>query len=324
MAKQPEIVGDVWFNTKPLRSKDLRGKVVLVDFWTYSCVNCLRTIPHLRQWWGRFKDKPFVLLGVHSPEFDFEKDPANVKKALEELGIEWPVVLDNDFVNWRNFSNQYWPAKYLVDQNGEIVYTHFGEGGYNTTEAKIAALLGEKVSSAAAKTATEEEPGNACFVTTPELYCGYGRGQLGNTAGYARDELARYVRPGKMEDDVIALSGQWLATKEYVESQEAGAGLWLTFRATEVNLVLKPRDRVSTITIKVDGQAPTDLVRGLDVDDKGIVRVTEPRMYNLLRSDDLISRPNLDESILSLEAADGAFQAFAFTFSGCKDIVRTG
>ncbi len=324
MTSQPDIVGDVWFNSKPLKAKDLRGNVVLVDFWTYSCVNCLRTLPHLRKWWSRYKDKSFILLGVHSPEFDFEKDPANVKKALEDLDINWPVVLDNDFVNWRNFSNQYWPAKYLVNQEGEIIYTHFGEGGYDKTEQEIANLLGEKIGETNAEAITSSEPGSACFVTTPEIYCGYGRGQLANKAGYTRDILARYVRPGKMEDDVIALSGQWLAAKEYVESQEAGAVLWLSFRATEVNLVLKPGDRAATVKVKVDGEALPDRIRGLDVDKEDTITVTEPRMYNLLRSDDLISQPNLDESLLSLEAIEGTVQAFAFTFSGCKDIKRGG
>lgn len=138
--QSPEIVGDVWLGSKPFTKEDLKGKLVLVDFWTYSCVNCLRTIPYLKMWRDEYKDKGFLIIGIHTPEFDFEKNPKNVEKAIKDLGVGWPVVMDNEYINWNNFANHYWPAKYLVDKTGKIVYTHFGEGAYGETEQKKAIL----------------------------------------------------------------------------------------------------------------------------------------------------------------------------------------
>ena len=145
VARLPAVIGDMWFNARPLAGEDLAGKVVLIEFWTYSCVNCQRTLPHVREWWKKYKDESFLIIGVHTPEFEFEKNPANVEAAIKDLGVEWPVVLDNDFTNWNNFANRYWPTLYLADGAGRIVYSHIGEGAYDMTEAEIGKLLGESL-----------------------------------------------------------------------------------------------------------------------------------------------------------------------------------
>ena len=287
MVRAPNIVGDVWFNTGSLTAVDLRGKIVLYDFWTYSCVNCQRTLPYLKAWWESYKNKNFLLIGIHTPEFEFEKDLKNVEKAIKDLGVTWPVVLDNDYVNWNAFANHYWPAKYLADRDGKIVYTHFGEGVYAETEKKIRGLLGLEDLKDVSKEAQEEHShGNVCFIPTPETYCGYGRGNpiKGGT-------------PSK--DGDIGLRGEWLVEKEYVESQSPGAQLLLRFHATEVNLVLHPVGEKAIIEASFNGQSKE-------------VRITNPTIYNLLRSKELM------DGILVITAKEGSFRAYAFTFSGCE------
>ena len=166
----PYITGDTWIHSRALLPNDLKGKVVLVDFWTYSCVNCQKTLPYLKKWWEKYKDKNFLIIGIHTPEFEFEKDKSNVERAAHELGVFWPIVLDNDYVNWNNFANKYWPAKYLVDENGYIVYTHFGEGEYEKTEKAIQSLLKNIKKEHLRKTEKEKHTHHGvCFRPTPEL-----------------------------------------------------------------------------------------------------------------------------------------------------------
>ncbi|MBI1957289.1 MAG: redoxin domain-containing protein [Candidatus Niyogibacteria bacterium] len=316
MTRMPAITGDTWFHSKPLTAEDLRGRIVLVDFWTYSCVNCQRTLPYLRDWWSKYKDKDFILLGVHSPEFEFEKDPRNVEAALKKFGVEWPVVLDNDHVIWDAFANRYWPAKYLADRKGEIVYTHFGEGGYTETEREIQRLLGEDRTgeSMPAIAAEEHGHGNVCFIPTPETYCGYERGALANEEGHQENTEFDYRWQGELPEDSIALDGRFFAAAEYVESRAEGASLLLRFRATEVNLVMRPvSGKEAEVSITFDGEAPDPARRGRDADENGGVRIREPDLYNLLKSDEVM------EGILRLRADVGNFQAYAFTFSGCAE-----
>jgi len=310
--RTPIISGDTWFNTPhPITPEDLNGRVVLVDFWTYSCVNCLRTIPYLRTWWERYKDLPFFIIGVHTPEFEFEKDPANVERALKELGVEWPVVLDNDYVNWNNFANHYWPAKYLLDQNGYIVYEHFGEGGYGETEAKIQEYLRKNFGDRSfPPVVAEHGDGGYCFRATPEIYCGHLRGSLANTGGYHVDHIGHYIEPEEIPLHSIALAGDWDARSEHVESIVSDSTIYLHFQATEVNVVLAPVDNLSVVEVKLNGKELLPEVAGKDVD-RGDVIVSGPRMYNLVKSDQPI------EAILTLRAKESNFRAYAFTFSGC-------
>jgi len=308
----PRISGTTWFNSPPLGPEDLKGKIVLVDFWTYSCINCLRTMPYLRQWWSRYKDRDFVMIGIHAPEFAFEKDPANVSRALEELGVEWPVVLDNDYVNWHNFANHYWPAKFLADRNGRMVYEHFGEGAYDKTEARIQELLMEGPSAEPLPPIEKlKEP--SCFRATPELYCGYTRGILRNPGGFIYEREAGYEAPRHIRDDTIALDGKFMATREYVESRGDGATLLLSFKASEVNLVLDAAMDRAEAQVLLEGKVPDDTILGADTNGGGHVVVTEPRMYNLLKSDRALS------GVLSFKSTVGSYKAFAFTFSGCID-----
>lgn len=306
----PDIVGDTWFNSPPLARDDLRGRIVLADFWTYSCINCLRTLPFLREWWARYRDEGFVLLGIHAPEFEFEKQVENVGRAVEELGVTWPVVLDNDYVNWHNFANHYWPAKYLSNSEGRIVYEHFGEGQYSRTERKIQELLrSEQGFESLPEVVTE--PVKSCVKATPELYCGYTRGRLANSSGFVYEADADYMAPKKIPVDTIALEGRFKATREYVQSSEPGSTVLLAFSATEVNMVLDaPADEARIRVLLGDEVAPSDIA-GADVGHAGQVAVTEPRMYNLLKADHPV------EGVLAAQALEGTLRAYAFTFSGC-------
>lgn len=309
--RAPKLIGDTWFNTRKDLTGDLKGKIVLYDFWTYSCVNCQRTLPYLKQWWAKYKDMGFTMIGIHTPEFEFEKDPKNVKQAIKDFGVEWPVVLDSDFVNWKHFANHYWPAKYLADKDGRIVYTHFGEGNYAETEKKIQELLG-KAESMPAVLDEGHNHGNVCFIATPELYSGYSRGRLSNYEGYAMDRVSNYEKPKSIEQDSIGLSGSFVARAEYVESNTPGATLYLNFRATEVNLVMAAPKSKSLVEILLNGKPLPSRIRGLNVEDSGCVTISRSNLYNLIKSDKLV------EGVLEIKAKEGAFQAYAFTFSGCK------
>lgn len=323
MIHAPKIVGETWFNVEPLASDDLKDKVVLYDFWTYSCANCVRTLPYLRDWWEKYKDKGLVIIGIHTPEFEFEKDAKNVEQAVKDLNVTWPVVLDSDHINWNNFANHFWPAKYLADKDGRIVYSHFGEGNYAETEAKIRELLNLEVElpSGSSTSLAEHEHGAICFIPTPETYCGYLRGELANKEGYHHEQVNSYKLPVTIADGTIGLAGKFFAAKEYVESRESGAKLLLRFHATEVNLVLHPVGKSAAVEIlfEVKSDEPPNQIYGRDVSEEGIVEVTRPRLYNLLRSNALL------DGIVSIKAKEGnlpageaGFQAYAFTFSGCE------
>ena len=311
----PKIVGSMWFNLPEgktgMRSEDLINKVVLADFWTYSCVNCRRTLPYLRAWWKKYKDMDFVIIGIHTPEFEFEKDSKNVEQALKDLGVDWPVVLDNEQKNWNAFANHYWPAKYLADKTGRIVYEHFGEGAYAETEKKIQELLQVASPPMPQVAANDHEHGPVCFIPTPELYCGYERSRLANKDGYRKDQIAHYRPPEEMPQDSIALAGKFLASKEFVESAEIGATLFLHFRATEVNLVLHAVGDQAVIDLSLDNRPLGDRL-GKDASNNEVI-IKKPTLYSLVKSRELV------EGVLAITAKKGAFRAYAFTFSGCTE-----
>lgn len=310
MVKMPNITGRIWFNTRPLTSSYLKNKVILADFWTYSCVNCLRTLPYLRSWWGKYRDKGFLLIGIHTPEFEFEKNPENVKKAVKDLKITWPVVLDNDYINWNSFANHYWPAKYMTDKNSNVVYTHFGEGSYEETELWIQQLLGLKEGLVEIK---EHKHGAVCFIPTPELYCGYERGVISNLEEYKRDRVENYLPPMDFKEDSIALSGKFFTAPEYVEPREKDATIHLRFRGTEVNLVLSPNSGEGIAEVLFDNFPIEEQIRGKDLNDFNHLIVRKPKMFNLLKSHDL------QQGVLSIRYEKGALKAYAFTFSGCQE-----
>jgi thiol-disulfide isomerase/thioredoxin len=312
MVYAPKLAEGQWLNSKPLSEKNIIGKIVLYDFWTYSCVNCLRTLPYLKTWWQKYKKMGFLLIGIHTPEFDFEKDVNNVKKALEDLKVEWPIILDNNYTNWKNFANHYWPAKYLTNNKGQIVYEHFGEGGYEKTEEMIKYLiLREKKQGEIKLPQTEKEkPVHACVIATPELYLGYDRGHLSYPQNYFPGKIHLYEEPQLIYKNSVALSGNFLTAREYVENTDNKDLILVNFQGTEANLVISSTKPVF-LQIQLNGKVPQQKILGKDVNKNGQIKIDKPRMYNLLKSDFSI------EGILSVKSDENKFRAYAFTFSGC-------
>ncbi len=241
---------DGWLNTTPLTLADLRGKVVLIDFWTFSCVNCVRTIPHLKVLYDAYKDHGLVIVGVHSPEFDFEKVPANVSAAVQRLGITWPVAIDSEMATWNAYRNQYWPAEYLLDQQGRVAYWNFGEGDYAKTAAAVAQLLNAHV---AALPSSTPIPSN----TTPELYAGSdnGRGQLADNESYgAIGAATRYADHGPpQQQDAIQVTGTWTDEGQYLQADGTGH-VRLNFTADTVYIVAGTPGAALPVAVKLDGK----------------------------------------------------------------------
>jgi cytochrome c biogenesis protein CcdA/thiol-disulfide isomerase/thioredoxin len=283
---------ELWLNTpsgEPLSLADLRGKVVLVDFWTYSCINCLRTLPHLKAWDRAYRDAGLTIVGVHSPEFAFERVPDNVRSAVRRLELRYPVALDNDFATWNAYYNQYWPAKYLIDKAGRIRFHHFGEGSYDETESWIRRLLGEKVETERTSVA-DRTPSD---ITTPELYLGYAR--LANFANdrVASDQEAGYRFPGRaLLPDELAYSGRWTVEAERIVAGR-GARLRLRFQANDVFLVLAGDGRVDVV---VDGRS-----------------LRTVRVSGTPRLNTIAGFPNLTRGLLELRFSPGV-AGYAFTF----------
>jgi len=293
-APDPLTLGQgAWINSDPLTLAGLKGKVVLVDFWTYSCVNCVRTIPYLRAWYEKYKDQGLVIVGVHSPEFAFERSEANVRRASAELKVTWPVVQDNGFGIWNAFQNQYWPAHYLYDRTGKLVETHFGEGNYAETEAAIAAALGTKV--AASSPVVDVVP-IAEGPKTPETYLGYGRGaRFSSVEAVKTDAQASYTVPGTLDADHWAFSGAWTIAKESSQA-EKGSSLALRYQGARVYLVMSPGQAKSvTVKVSVDGKALAPLT------------VDSDKMYNP------VDLPHQAGGLLKLEF-EGPALVYAFTF----------
>ena len=288
----PEFRGiSLWLNTpngRPVSVSGLRGKVVLVDFWTYSCINCLRTLPHLRAWDRAYRKAGLRIVGIHSPEFAFERVADNVRSATRRLGLRYPIGLDNDFATWRAYDNDYWPAKYLIDKSGHVRFTHFGEGEYEETESWIRRLLGEKVR--APRTSVADETPRE--LTTPESYLGYAR--LANFAGtVAFDTPARYRFPARiLSPNELAYAGQWTVEAERIVAGD-DARLRLRFQARDIFLVLAGDGDVD---VRVDGRR----VRTVTV-------AGTPRLYPLVRF------PRLETGVLELGFERGV-AGYAFTF----------
>jgi len=291
--RAPEFRGiKLWLNTpagKPVSIADLRGEVVLVDFWTYSCINCLRTLPHLKAWDRAYRRAGLTIVGIHSPEFAFERVPDNVRSAVRRLGVRYPVGLDNDFATWRAYRNDYWPSKYLIDRSGRIRYEHYGEGAYGETESWIRRLLGEKVKAARPTSVSDATPGD---ITTPESYLGYAR--LDRFAGpVTLDREAVYSFPQRpLRQDELSYSGLWTVQPSRIVAGR-DARLRLHFQANDIFLVLAGRGQVIAL---VDGHA----VRTVQVSGT-------PRLYTIARF------PKLTRGLLELRFSPG-LEAYAFTF----------
>ncbi|MFO7591539.1 MAG: redoxin domain-containing protein [Acidimicrobiia bacterium] len=299
-----------WINSEPLTTADLRDKVVVYDIWTYSCVNCIRTFPYLRAWHDRYADDGLVIVGVHSPEFEFEKVHSNVEDAVERNSIEYPVALDDDMDIWNAFGNQYWPAKYIADRRGRVRYLHFGEGGYEESEAVIRTLLGLKASAPFAEVpgGTESDQTTLSDPITRETYLGSLRGNLGLPAGTSTSPEPEDLAPGEAR-----VVGTWDAGPEAVESRAADAAIILRYEAREVNLVMAaPDGGPIDVTVELDGNPlpPEFRTPQTMVDDSGatFVRVTVSDLYRLVLA------PEIGDHTLRLTARAPGLQAYAFTF----------
>jgi len=331
--RAPEFKGITgWVNSDPLTMESLRGKVVLFDFWTYTCVNCLRTLPYIREWHARYADRGLVIVGVHAPEFEFEKVTANVVKASRDFGLRYPVAQDNDFATWSAYGNRYWPSKYLVDKDGFVAFTHFGEGAYAETEEKIRELLtaaGADLSGVPAANLPEPVADPRAYGSEPEtrvtreLYGGFLRNHslTGLYVADARyydgpDQVLEYTDPGRYLNHHIYLQGLWRNGAEALHHARATANhedyIVIKLHASSVNAVIEPRTEVPfDVRVVIDGHPLTPDEAGEDmtfIDGHSIVRVTEPRMYSIVTLD------TFEGHELKLSSNSESFSLFAFTF----------
>jgi cytochrome c biogenesis protein CcdA/thiol-disulfide isomerase/thioredoxin len=313
----PDLSGALaWLNSPPLNRDDLKGKVVLIDFWTYSCINCLRTLPYVRAWAEKYKDGGLVVIGVHTPEFAFEKDPDNVRRAVRELNVSYPVALDNDYKIWKAFSNSYWPADYLIDSAGKIRYHHFGEGKYDESERQIQELLKERngqspTSGLVKNAATGAEAPPDSDVESPETYIGYDRADsFMSPGGLSHDAPHLYSVPEHLELNQWGFSGAWTDRAQVASLDSAPGRIVYRFHARDVHLVLGPASNGKPVRFRVtiDGQAP-GVNHGVDTDAQGNGRVAEHRLYQLIRQKDAI-----EDRTFEIEFLDAGAQVFAFTF----------
>jgi cytochrome c biogenesis protein CcdA/thiol-disulfide isomerase/thioredoxin len=308
LAKAPEFVDNQqWFNTpgdRPLTLKSLRGRVVLVDFWTYSCINCLRTLPYLKAWDARYRKDGLTIVGVHTPEFPFEKEASNVQEAIETNGIRYPVAQDNDQATWNAYGNQYWPAEYFIDAQGNVRYVHFGEGEYGEKEKVIRDLLAEAGRPVAAKEARVHAIAPSKTVSTPETYLGAARAER-FTNSELSPGLHRFTAPAKVPPNEFAYHGSWRIALDSATAA-AGASLDLNFGARRVYLVLGSPGHSRRMRVLLDGEPISSADAGTDVHD-GAVTISSQRLYNL------VNLPRVGHHVLTLEPEAGV-TGYAFTF----------
>lgn len=305
----PDFVGiSNWLNTdKPLSIKDLKGKVVLVDFWTYTCINCIRTLPFTTSWYNKYKNDGFVVIGVHTPEFQFEHDRKNVEQAIKTYKIDYPVAQDNDYATWQNYNNEYWPAEYLIDANGNIRRTHFGEGEYDQTEKAIQTLLQE----AGKKISTSLIPMNDQTPTgqlSPETYLGSGRMQYYYPSGSVPNGTQMFTLSENIPQNSFSYGGEWTIEQEFATAGN-NATLNYNFIASKVFIILRPGNTNSgTVKVYVDGKILNQNISGTDVKN-GIITVDSDKLYNII---DL--RGKTENHTLKLEFQTPSTQVFTFTF----------
>jgi thiol-disulfide isomerase/thioredoxin len=306
-----------WINSTPLTAKQLKGKVVLVDFWTYSCINCLRSLPYMRAWAEKYKDSGLVVIGVHTPEFGFEKELPNVQKAVKKLGIDYPVALDSHNAIWNAFHNQFWPAHYFLDASGKVRYEHFGEGEYDQSERWIQQLLAERVArpmpggAVSVRGQGVEAAAAMNDVRSPETYIGYERAQhFASPGGIKYDQQHLYAAPANPVLNQWGLAGQWTDHEQVAVLGAAGGKIVFRFHARDLHLVLGPTTDGKPVRFRVtiDGQAPGEN-HGVDIDAEGNGTVSEHRLYQLVRQKGAIA-----DHVFTIEFLDPGVQAFAFTF----------
>ncbi len=308
-----------WINSPQLTPASLQGKVVLIDFWTYSCINCLRTLPYIKAWNDKYKDSGLVIIGVHTPEFPFEKDEDNVRKAVHDLGISYPVAMDNNYGIWKSFNNEYWPADYFIDSTGRVRFHHFGEGGYEEAEQWIRTLLEEASHQPLPGDATQvaatgtEQSSNANEVKSPETYIGYERAQsFASPGGLKHDEPQVYRAPAQLALNQWALAGQWGDEGQVATLLSPTGSILFRFHARDLHLVLGPTADGQPIRFRVtlDGKAP-GANHGMDTDAEGYGTVTGNRLYQLIRQQDGIG---IKDRTFRIDFLVAGVQAYSFTF----------
>jgi thiol-disulfide isomerase/thioredoxin len=305
-----------WLNSQPLSATQLAGKIVLVEFWTYSCINWRRQLPFVRAWAEKYKDHGLVVIGVHSPEFSFEKEIDNIRWALNDMRISYPVAVDNDHAIWRGFNNEYWPALYFVDAKGKIRHNQFGEGECGQSEKVIQKLLAETGVGGSRNELVSVDPTGAEAVAdwsdlrSGENYLGFERTENFKSAGAAPDKQRIYSVPAKLELDQWALSGNWTIGKEAIVLNESGGSVVYRFHARDVHLVMGPAAPGVSVRFRVvvDGHPP-GMAHGVDVDDQGNGTVKEPRMYQLVRQ----PAPIFDRQF-EIQFLDAGVEGYSFTF----------
>lgn len=314
LKKAPQLYGiSGYINTDEAINEYLEGKVVLYDIWTYSCINCQRTMPFLTAWDAKYADKGLVIVGIHTPEFEFEKDVHNVRRAVEKFGIEYPVVLDNDKTIWNAFENRYWPRKYIADHEGYIRYNHIGEGAYDETERVIQALLDERSSdlrlgiTVALPLVDIEQFEHE--TRTPELYFGYKfaqwRSQIGNSEGFSPEQSVRYSIPDRMHENYFYLDGTWKNLEDRMTLVSESGRIILPYYAKQVNIVASGQ---AMLQVFVDGSPIDAGIAGSDIVQGNSVFTLEPTLYNLVDSDKAANH------VIEIQVSGQGFEIYTFTF----------
>ncbi len=312
----PDLVGIAhYLNTTPEGlSKEMEDKVILYDIWTYSCINCIRTLPYITAWDDKYADQGLLIIGIHSPEFEFEKDPDNVKMAIAKHGIVYPVVLDNDMETWKAFENRYWPRKYIADHEGYLRYDHIGEGGYQETEKIIQRLLDERstalgIQMASAASLVDIEEFEHSMFRTPELYFGYNfaqnRNQLGSDEGFQPEKIVSYSEPDNIDLHKFYLTGDWKNYGDGMELVSETGSIKLLYNAKEVNIVT---ENDAELEIFLDGEALPAKYSGNDITLGNNLTVSEPDLYNIVNSENSASH------LMEIQINGKGFQIFTFTF----------
>jgi len=314
--KAPDLVGiSYYLNTTPEKLKEeIKGKVILYDIWTYSCINCIRTLPYITAWNEKYSDEGLLIIGIHSPEFEFEKNKENVEIAISKYGITYPVVMDNDWETWKAFENRYWPRKYLADHEGYIRYDHIGEGEYQETEKMIQQLLKERslelgIQIASAESFVGIKEFEHTSFRTPELYFGYkfaqGRNQLGSIEGFNHDKIITYKEPNSLDLHKFYPVGKWLNLEDRMRLESNSGSIKLLYHAKEVNIVSA---NSAELEIFLDGEPLTQENAGIDIDMENKMVVSEPSLYNMVKS----SKPATHE--LEIKVNQKSFEMYTFTF----------
>lgn len=306
-----------WLNSQPLTPANLRGKVVLIDFWTYTCVNWRRTLPYVRAWAEKYKDRGLVVIGVHTPEFSFEKDLGNIRWAVKDMRVDYPVAIDSNYAVWNAFNNEYWPALYFIDAQGRIRHHYFGEGEYDQSEKIIQQLLSENGVAGLAPYMVSvhavgaEVAADWATLKSPETYLGTAQAEnFASVGGAAADKPHVYSAPTGLELNHWALAGDWTVGKGAAVLNTAGGRIVYRFHARDLNLVMGPATRGASprFRVLIDGRQP-GAAHGVDVDDQGNGRATEQRLYQLIRQSKVIA-----DHIFEIEFLEPGAEAVVFTF----------